>query len=235
MIVSGVPAHFERRIVLNYRIDPAIASRAMPPPFRPHLESGWAIGGLCIAHLRPAVPRFVRSVVSVAHRFVVETPGGGPAVYVPRRDTSSLVATLIGGRVVPGVQQRATIVSTLDDGAVAVDLSSTDGRMQVELRAQVRSEIDPASVYRDEADASAALRHAPMGYSPARSAGRLEVVELCADDWRLTPLSIDRVASSYFDDVRMFPVGSIEPDSAFVMTDVAHRWRLHPRRSTSAV
>ena len=49
---------------------------------------------------------------NVAHRFAVEWDEGGvtrSGVYVPRRDSSSGVSALAGGRLFPGSHLRATI------------------------------------------------------------------------------------------------------------------------------
>ena len=39
-IVCGV---IERRLLLNYHVDPAVLARQLPPPFRPQLHGGWGV------------------------------------------------------------------------------------------------------------------------------------------------------------------------------------------------
>ena len=40
----------------------------------------------------------------------------------------------------------------------------------------------------------------------------------------MDPLAIETVASSYFEDESLFPRGSVEFDSAFVMQGIHHEW-----------
>jgi hypothetical protein len=232
---TGIPATFERRILVNYRIDPDVAARVVPRPFTPDLVDGFAVGGLCIVQLRLRRPMPQLPVVSVAHRFAVTVPDGTPAVYVPRRDTSSAIASLAGGRLVPGVQQRAHITSRTDGSRTSVEIRSHDERMRVDLDAEVAARHPRSSVFADVEQASTMLRCAPVGYSRSRRPDRFDAVELCSDDWQLAPLAVERLASSYFDDERIFPASSIGFDSAFVMTDVAHRWRPLPTLEGSAL
>lgn len=38
----------ERRLLVNYRVDPDLAAAVVPPPFRPQLVNGWAVAGICL-------------------------------------------------------------------------------------------------------------------------------------------------------------------------------------------
>jgi hypothetical protein len=49
-------------------------------------------------------------------------------------------------------------------------------------------------------------------------------LELRCENWRVEPLEIDRVGSSYFEDETMFPPGSVEFDCALLMRGVHHEW-----------
>ena len=40
----------------------------------------------------------------------------------------------------------------------------------------------------------------------------------------MAPLEVDSVESSFFADRNLFPCGSVEFDSAFVMREIAHEW-----------
>jgi hypothetical protein len=33
----------ERRLLVNYRVDPGVAARLIPTPLRPQLVNGWAV------------------------------------------------------------------------------------------------------------------------------------------------------------------------------------------------
>ena len=49
----------ERRILVNYRIDPEVAAKLIPDPFRPQIVGGYAIGGICLIRLARLRPRFL--------------------------------------------------------------------------------------------------------------------------------------------------------------------------------
>ena len=93
-IVHGV---IDRRILVNYRVDPDILTRMLPPPFRPKLVAGVGMVGVCLIRLRNVRPRFLPAVVGIgsenaAHRIAVEWEAGElvqRGVYIPRRDSSS--------------------------------------------------------------------------------------------------------------------------------------------------
>src|SRR5271155_3843938 len=99
MLTDAVACTIERRLLVNYRIDPELVARQLPEPLRPQLVSGWAVGGVCFIRLAGLRPNHFPSAVgikteNVAHRFAVEwddetrTQVG---VFIPRRDTNSRV------------------------------------------------------------------------------------------------------------------------------------------------
>src|SRR5262245_25184754 len=111
-VLRGVIA---RRILLNYRADPEVVARALPPCFRPQLQSGHAIVGVCLIRLQQVRPRGWPAWLGVssenaAHRAAVEwdTPDGPrQGVYIWRRDTGSRLNAWAGGRVFPGLHRRS--------------------------------------------------------------------------------------------------------------------------------
>jgi hypothetical protein len=42
--------------------------------------------------------------------------------------------------------------------------------------------------------------------------------------WKITPLAVERVYSSYFADESRFPPGSVEFDCALLMRNIPHEW-----------
>src|SRR5690348_4792849 len=83
----------DRRILVNYRVDPEVLARLLPAPFRPKLIHGAGIAGICLIRLKQTRPRFLPPVLgfaseNAAHRIAVEWDQG-EGVFVPRRDTSS--------------------------------------------------------------------------------------------------------------------------------------------------
>src|SRR5262245_14353375 len=105
----------DRRLLVNYSADPGVIARLLPAPFRPQVVRGRAVAGICLIrlrHMRPAgLPSWLGLVSeNAAHRVAVEwdTPRGvRSGVYIPRRDSDSLVNVVVGGRAYPGVHHRA--------------------------------------------------------------------------------------------------------------------------------
>src|SRR5438105_3781853 len=102
-VIRGV---IDRRILVNFRVDAAVLARLLPAPFRPKLVNGAGMAGVCLIRLRDIRPRSVPpflglSSENAAHRVAVEWDQDGDTregVFIPRRDTSSRLNTLAGGR-----------------------------------------------------------------------------------------------------------------------------------------
>ena len=101
-VIRGIIA---RRLLVNYRVDPAALAGVLPPPFRLTLVAGHAIAGICLIRLAEIRPRGLPPALGVgsenaAHRIAVEWEERGAVrtgIYIPRRDTSSRLNTLLGG------------------------------------------------------------------------------------------------------------------------------------------
>src|ERR1039458_6530667 len=93
-VIRGV---IERRILVNYRVDPIVLARVLPEPFRPKLFGGVGMAGICLIRLKHMRPRILPSWLGIssenaAHRIAVQWESEGQireGVYVLRRDTSS--------------------------------------------------------------------------------------------------------------------------------------------------
>src|SRR3954454_23207192 len=119
-----------RRLLVNYRLDPRVAQRQLPSTFHPKLHNGFAIAGICLIRLENIRPKRFPALLGIssenaAHRFAV-TWDGGEGVYIPRRDSDSLVTRLAGGRLYPGEQQRAAFTVAVDGQRVNPVMHSAD-------------------------------------------------------------------------------------------------------------
>lgn len=93
-VIQGV---IDRRILVNYRVAPEAMAGVLPPPFRPLLVHGYAIGGICLIRLKQVRPRRLPLPMGIgsenaAHRIAVQWEQDGErreGVYIPRRDTDS--------------------------------------------------------------------------------------------------------------------------------------------------
>ena len=150
--------------------------------------------------------------------------GAHEGVYIPRRDTGSLVTHLAGGRLFPGEHQRARFDVAERDRDIALKMRSADGRVEVDVVGHESDRLPPTSIFRSVGDASAFFESGSVGYSPTASGRRLDGIVLKTESWSVAPLAMDRVRSSYFDDPSMFPAGSIRFDCALVMRNIPHVW-----------
>ena len=123
----------KRRLLVNFRVDPAVMQRHLPPAFNPKLHRGYAIAGICLIRLENIRPRRFPGLLGLssenaAHRIAVtwqDESGAREGVYIPRRDTGSLVNHLAGGRLFPGEHQRATFRVTDADNRIAHQAGSS--------------------------------------------------------------------------------------------------------------
>ena len=217
MIARTLECTIERRLLVNYRIEPEVVAPLLPPPFRPQLVSGQAVGGVCFIRLcrfRPGhLPRLPRlTTENVAHRFAVEwgDPGQPRAgVYVPRRDTSSRITSAAGGKVFPGWYQLARFEVSEPGGEVHVNVTSRDGGTQLAVIAA------PAGVLASELFGT---------LDDAVDFFRRGALRLHSGSWAAQPMMVRRMRSSLFDDTMIFPPGTCSLDCALVMRNLPARW-----------
>ena len=237
-VIQGV---IDRRILANYRVDPDCLRPLLPEPFRPKLVEGYGMAGVCLIRLREVRPRGVPGVLGVssenaAHRIAVTWEEAGAVrdgVYVHRRDTDSRFNALVGGRLFPGVHHHATFRCAEDAGRYEVVMDSDDGVTSVAVRGKLADDLPDSSVFRSVADASAFFEKGSVGYSPGRSGGTFDGLELRTAEWSVRPLAVESVRSSFFDDRTRFPEGSAVFDCALVMREVRHEWHARPAPGTS--
>jgi len=229
-LVRGI---IDRRILVNYRVDPEALAALVPAPFRPQLIGGYAVAGICLIRLREVRPVGLPAWLGLrsenaAHRIAVEWDDerGYPrtGVYILRRDTSSLLNVLAGGRVFPGIHHRGAFRVRDSDRLLEVALRSDDGDVSIDVKAELSDCWPRESIFTSLEEASAFFEAGSLGYSPTKQADRFEGLELRCRSWQVQPLRIHRACSSLFDDERLFPRGSIELDCGLVMRGVEHQW-----------
>lgn len=221
-----------RRLLVNYRVDPDIIARQLPAPFRPKLQRGTAVAGICLIrleHIHPTVLPIHVGFASenAAHRVAVlwnDADGDHEGVFIPRRDTSSWLNHVAGGRLFPGEHHRATFAITALDDSIDLFMRSHDGAVTVKLRGRAAKALPSDSAFATVLEASNFFEPGSLGYSVTREPHKLHGVRLETQQWLVEPLQIDEVASSYFDDGDRFPAGTVRFDSALIMRDIPHRW-----------
>jgi len=232
MKIPAICGVIDRRILVNYRVDADVLARLLPPPFRPKTIHGMGLAGICLIRLKNLRPRFSPSWLGVtsenaAHRAAVEWDDNGltcQGVYIFRRDTSSRLNALAGGRIFPGIHYHA--VFTVDEPAdrLSIALTSDDGFTRIAVRGRQTEAWPNESVFDSLEEASAFFEAGSVGFSPTNSPARFKGVELECQKWHATPLHVEHVESSFFDDTRRFPKASIELDCALLMRGIEHEW-----------
>jgi len=221
----------DRRILVNFRVEADVLARILPPPFHPQLVDGMGMAGICLIRLQGIRPRWLPAFLGIgsenaAHRIAVEWDDHGVAragVYIPRRDSSSLLNRLAGGRLFPGVHHysRFKVRETADE--YRVEMSNADGT-RVSVEARIASGLPDDSVFGSLSQASEFFARGSLGYSTTTRPGRYDGLELHTLSWDVKPLAIRRVESSFFADESVFPAGSVHFDCALLMRHIAHEW-----------
>jgi uncharacterized protein YqjF (DUF2071 family) len=224
-------------MLVNFRVRPDAVRKVLPPLFRPKLINGWAMAGICLIRLKNIRPHGLPAACgftseNAAHRIAVEWLDAGAlreGVFIPRRDTSSALQTLVGGRLFPGVHHLAQFEVAEGGGKLHLRMRSRDSAVQVEVHAHPAGQIPAGSVFTSLAEASSFFERGSAGYSVTKSPDRFDGLELHTCQWQVEPLEIESVQSSFFDDPNRFPGGTIHFDCALLMRNVAHEWRVLPR------
>jgi hypothetical protein len=232
MRLPVIRGRIERRLLINYRAQPDVVQRLLPPPFRPQLVGGHAIVGLCLIRLRDVRPVGLPAWTgieseSAAHRIAVEWREAGElrnGVYILRRDTNSGLNALAGGRIFPGIHHYSSFTVRETGERMQVSFKSSEGNANASIIAHVSRNWPTDSVFSSTEEASAFFERAPIGYSPGRTPGQLQGLNLSCDTWRAEALDIQEVNSSFFDEEARFPPRTIALDSGLIMRDIEHEW-----------
>ena len=232
-VVRGV---IDRRILVNYHVDPGVLAPLLPAPFRPKVTHGIGMVGICLIRLKNVRPTLLPSWLGIssenaAHRTAVEWDENGAireGVYVRRRDTDSWLNSLAGGRLFPGIHHHAqfAVEETLDRNSVA--LRSDDGVTSMSVRCRRTDKLPASSVFRSLEEASSFFQAGSLGYSGTLDPSRFQGLELHCLNWQVEPLEVEEVRSSFFEDESLFPKGSIEFDCALLMRGIKHEWHGKP-------
>jgi hypothetical protein len=222
----------DRRILVNFQLRPDALAAMLPPPFRPKLVDGVGMAGICLIRLKHIRPRFLPVTAGIssenaAHRIAVEWEEQGvlrEGVYIPRRDTSSRLNTLVGGRLFPGEHHHARFCVKEVGGHYGVVLDSDDGSTHVAVHGRIASELPACSVFKSLETASEFFARGSLGYSATSKPDQLDGLELRSFAWHVQPLAVERVESSFFEDRIRFPPGSVRFDCALLMRGIEHEW-----------
>jgi hypothetical protein len=235
--LPAVAGTIERRILVNFRCRPDNLARLVPAPFRPKLINGWGMGGVCLIRLRGIRPAFLPEIGGLnsensAHRVAVEWDDHGmthEGVYIPRRDTNTLFNQLLGGKLFPGAHHAAEFRIYETSGRFKLQMRSRDGAAFVRVNARVTDHLPTDSIFRSLDEASDFFRAGALGWSLRTNEDQFDGLELHCNTWRMEPLAVEKIESSFFGNATLFPPGSAIFDSAFLMRNIAHEWHAQGR------
>ncbi|TDC41661.1 DUF2071 domain-containing protein [Micromonospora sp. KC213] len=231
-LVSAV----QRRLLVNYRTDPEVTARLLPAPLRPQVVNGWAVSGICLIRLSgvrlPALPTpfGLRSEIG-AHRIAVEwdTPDGvAHGVYIPRRDTSSRLNSRVGGRIFPGWHHRSRFDVRESADELRIAFADPGEAVRVDVHVRMAAALSGSHLFDDVDQASEFFRRGATGFSITPDPSHLDGVELLTQGWRVRPVELASVQSTFFDDPARFPPGSAIPDCGLLMRNLPATWKSLP-------
>lgn len=233
MRLPTIKGTIRRRILVNFRVDAETMQKQLPSPFRPKLQDGMAVAGICLIRLEHVRPKMLPEIVGLssenaAHRIAVlwEDKDGvtREGVYIRRRDTNSPVNLALGGRLFPGDQHRARFRVGEAGDEIKLAMKADDGEVEVKLAGKIADMLPQTSIFPSLDAVSAFFEAGSLGYSPRGDCDKLEGMTLQTKEWRVEPLAIESVFSSYFANESAFPKGSIEFDNALIMRDLDSQW-----------
>ncbi|UQX89628.1 DUF2071 domain-containing protein [Jatrophihabitans telluris] len=173
MKLPRLSGEVERRLLINYRVDPSVIGPMLPAPFRPQMVNGFAVAGICLIRLGSMRPYGLPSWIGLrsenaAHRVAVQwdSPTGlRNGVYIPRRDSNSLVNVAVGGRLFPGAHHRASFEVAESPSELSVAFTSRDRSADVNVVVRVEADLTGSALFDDTAAASAFFEQGSTGFS----------------------------------------------------------------------
>jgi uncharacterized protein YqjF (DUF2071 family) len=233
MRLATIQGTIRRRILANFRVDPNVMQTQLPARFRPKLHNGFAVAGICLIRLEHIRPKLMPEVIGLdsenaAHRVAVMWDEDGrtnEGVFISRRDTNSKINALMGGRVFPGEHHNSLFEVHENGDRIEIKMKSSDDAVMVAIEGSISDHLPSTSIFSSLAEASSFFEGGAVGYSVTSDENRLDGLRLRTKEWRVEPLAIDRVYSSYFSEEALFPAQSVQFDHALIMKNVAHEWQ----------
>lgn len=229
MKIPKIHGYIDRRILINFTVDPKVVEKIIPFPFRPKTYKDKAIVGICLIRLKNIKPKGFPDFVGInsengAHRIAVEWDENGElksGVYIPRRDTSLRLNTFVGGRLFPGKSYYAKFNVKENNGNYHIAFKSSDDT-EISIDASETKLFNSKSIFETLDNASDFFENGDLGYSPNKA--KFDGLRLKAYKWEVSPLEVSNVTSSFFENEEIFPKGSVTFDNALLMKNIEHEW-----------
>lgn len=232
MKIPTIAGTIDRRILINYQVDKDVLTKYLPDPFQPKLVNDKGVVGICLIRLKNIRPKGIPKLVGIssengAHRIAVQWTENGQTkegVFIPRRDTSSRLNSLAGGRIFLGVHHLANFNVEEGNGKYSVEFTSDDETF-LSIMAEQTTEWNKDSIFDNLGSASDFFEKGAVGYSPNIAGETFDGLELKTYQWHVEPLTVSEVKSSFFEDETIFPKGTVKFDNALLMRSIEHEWK----------
>jgi hypothetical protein len=232
-VLSGI---IDRRMLINYKVDPGVVKKLLPVNLEPLIVNGYASAGICLLRLKEIAIKYIPSFLGItsenaAHRFLVKWKENGKecqGVYIPRRDTDSLLNIWLAGKIFYWPHYAAKFETKEADGNYYLKMQSKDLKTEVMVRAKLSNAFPLDSMFDSIEHASACFQNCPIGYSPSTIPNRFKIIQLKTKTWAVKPLHVEELQSSFFQDKALFPSHTIHFDNALFMENIEHEWHSRP-------
>src|SRR5689334_10478984 len=233
MRLPTIQGIIRRRVLANFRVDPHVMQAQLPHRFRPKLHNGFAVAGICLIRLEHIRPKLMPEQIGLdsenaAHRVAVlwdEDGHTNEGVFISRRDTNSKLNALLGGRVFPGEHHESRFEVRENGENLAIKIESSTDAFRVAIEGRTSDHLPSTSIFSSLEQASSFFEGGAVGYSVTSDEDRLDGLRLKTKEWRVEPMAVDHVYSSYFSDETRFPRESVQFDHALIMRNTAHEWQ----------
>ena len=229
MRAPALSGRIERRICIQYRINPSVARRFLPDHIRPKLYQGSALGGICVFRFAPARARILPIPLGFGtelawHRIAVEWDAGATVAhgqYLLRCEADSRPSARLTPKVLPCSEPAARITVRSNDGGLSISMKSVDGNGDLNLAAVPDDHWPEDSVFPSAKAAQLALSGGHVLW-PSNERGETEGFEVAAGQGTVASLTSHGIDSAWYDDRDRFPLGSIGFDSALLISRANH-------------
>lgn len=223
----------DRRILINYRVDPDVVKALLPGDMEPLVINGYASAGICLLRLKNIGMKYTPSILRItsenaAHRFLIKYQQDGKethGVYIPRRDTDSILNIALAGKLFSWPHYRASFQTNESEGKYLVKMQSHDGHSSLSVEAERVNNFPSSSMFDSIDHASDCFRDCSTGISPSTKPNRFKTIRLLTKTWAVKPLRVQKLHSSYFENQSLFRSESIQFDNALLMEGIEHEWK----------
>ncbi len=228
-VLEGIIA---RRVLLNFRADPAVVQKLVPEPLEVVTHNGAAVVGICLIRLEQLRPKGLTCDIglaseNLAHRVAIRFPttdGMKDGVFIWRRETDLALITFLGGRLFPGVHRAAKFYVAQDAESLEMEVRTARQEADVWFRASLTRPWTPTATFPTLEDAREFFRRGDCGFSCGLRDDKLEGMQLRTLVWEMTPLAVSKIESAFYSNPTRLPPGSVAFDSALLMRGIPHEW-----------